>query len=111
MCLTYYEAMNLLKSNGIKFDGNELLLDGDVVGHLWEKELVISDEMPSLYNSLYADMEKTRIQLRNPDVEDEISKAVKWLKSSQVRYETTLREKRISDIREYFRSHKEATCA
>lgn len=108
MCLTYYEAMNLLKSKGIEFDGNELLLDGEAVGHLWETMLVISNEIPSLHNRLYADMEKTRIGLSSADAEEAISKAVKWLKLSQVRYEATLRETRITDIREYFRRRKNA---
>lgn len=108
MCLTYYEAMNLLKSKGIEFDGNELLLDGEVVGHLWETILVISNEIPSLYNRLYADMEKTRIGLSSADAKEAISKAVKWLKSSQVRYEKALREMRISDVRDYFSRRKNA---
>lgn len=108
MCLTYYEAMNLLKSNGIEFDGNELLLDGEVVGHLWETMLVISNEIPSLYNRMYADMEKTKIGLSSADAEEAITKAAKWLKSSPLRYETTLRDRRISDIRDYFNRRKYA---
>lgn len=108
MCLTYYESMNLLKSKGIEFDGNELLLVGEVVGHLWETVLVISNEIPSLYKRLYADVEKTRIGLRSADAEESISKAVKWLKSSPVRYETTMREMRTYNIRDYFRRRKNA---
>lgn len=108
MCLTYYEAMNLLKSKGIEFDGNELLLNGEVVGHLWETMLVISKEIPSLYNRLYAEMEKTRIGLSRADAQEAISKAVKSLKSSPVRYEKTLKEMRISDIRDYFNRRKYA---
>jgi hypothetical protein len=70
--------------------------------------LVISNEIPSLYNRLYADMEKTRIGLSSSDAKEAISKAVKWLKSSQVRYEKTLREMRISDVRDYFNKRKNA---
>jgi hypothetical protein len=100
--------MNLLKSKGIEFDGNELLLNGEVVGHLWETVLVISNEIPSLYNRLYAEMEKTRIGLSSADAQEAISKAVKCLKSSPVRYEKTLKEMRISYIRDYFNRRKYA---
>ena len=92
MCLTYNEAMNLLKSKCMEFDCNELFLDGEVVGHLWETMFVISKEIPSLYNRLYGDMEKSRIGLSIADAKEAISKAVKWLKSSQVRYEKTMRD-------------------
>lgn len=108
MSLTYYEAMNLLKSKGIEFDGNELLLDGEVVGHLFETMLIISNEIPSLYNRLYADMEKTRIGLSRDDAKEAILEAVKSLKSSPVRYQKTLREMRVSDIRDYFNRRKNA---
>jgi hypothetical protein len=99
--------MNLLKSKGIEFDGNELLLNGEVVGHLWETMLVISNEIPSLYNRLYAEMEKTRIGLSSADAQEAISKAVKCLKSSPVRYEKTLKEMRVNEVRKYFRTRKE----
>jgi hypothetical protein len=99
--------MNLLKSKGIEFDGNELLLNGEVVGHLWETMLVISNEIPSLYNRLYAEIEKTRIGLSSADAQEAISKAVKCLKSSPVRYEKTLKEMRVNEVRKYFRTRKE----
>lgn len=82
--------------------------NGETVGCIYDEEVYIADNYPSLNPGQwkgYADTPKTILSFTKPI--SEVEKAIEFLLDSPRRIDREMREKRITDIKKYFDTRKE----
>ena len=83
--------------------------NGETVGVIYDDEVYIADNYPSLtpgQSQSYADTPKTIIMFTKPM--SEVEKAIEFLLDSPRRIDRETREERVKAVRKYFKERKDA---
>lgn len=107
--ITTRDAVLILDRNGFRIPNagldrfGEITYNGERVGTLYEDEIYIASEFPSLRNNTYADTKKQgSIRLASRTARSELKNAIQLLFESPARFEQELRNERVKNVRHYF---------
>ena len=111
--MTQEEAMKVLEAQGFEFEDSDvqiwsaIFLANERVGTIYDDEVYLAHQMPSLFDRNYQSTSKSRIEFKRDD-EEKLQYAIDKLKCSLKEYEKEKRKQRLIRVKEYFKQRKEA---
>jgi hypothetical protein len=111
MELTMAEAKEIIESRGLTIDSNRLndqnpaiYWKGEWVGYISEFSVSLHQDLPSLGLTEQGEL----IPFSDGNADKRLSRRIDTLKDSQRRYEESMRQEKVDNIRDYFNRRKYA---